>query len=586
MTTAADPAAAATSTSLLHPALLELARLTAGWDPDRRKAAYVAVLRDLIVQSPGMLAAAVDPTTVQTPALALIDQALADVEAGRTDRLIISMPPQEGKSSRVTRAGALWFLKRDPTRRIGIASYAKPLAEGHGGWCRDIIDVHGTDAIVRGGTDLLGLQLRRTARAAGRWSLAGHRGGMLSIGIGGGWTGNPLDVAFVDDPVKDREQADSPVWQERVWSWWTDVLVPRSPKAVIVVMTRWNQQDLAGRLLVDQPGRWRVLNIPAQCEDPATDPLARPAGAFMLSARGRTDAEWEAKKLEVGARSWAALFQGRPAPAEGGIFQWAWIRPYRVPVAPALARVVVAVDPTGGGHDEAGIIVAGRGPDQRTYVVEDRSGPYTAGGQWRVAWLTVLDHEADQLVYEANLVDPVQRKAIPAAWRRMRDQAAALAQAGLLDDDADTGRNRLLDVAARLAGTGDDDVQSATVPPDALADQLEQLLPYAARILEATESGPARVTPVHATRGKRTRAEPMSQAYETGRVSHVGMFPDFEAELVTWQEGQDSPNRLDAGVWAWTALNSSLPARTSRPAGRVQTGPTSGVVPGGIRRGR
>lgn len=79
--------------------------------------------------SPGALAKAIDPDTFQTPALDLIDQALVDVEEGRINRLIISMPRQEGKSPRVTKVGPLWFLTRNPDRRIAVVSHA-PLLNG------------------------------------------------------------------------------------------------------------------------------------------------------------------------------------------------------------------------------------------------------------------------------------------------------------------------------------------------------------------------------------------------------------------------------------------------------------------------
>lgn len=126
---------------------------------------------------------------------------------------------------------------------------------------------------------------------------------------------------IIDDPVKDREQADSVTYRRRVWDWWTDVasarLAPGAP--AIVILTRWHHDDLAARLLKSDTG-WEALNIPAQCEDPATDPLGRPTGVFMDSARGRTTEQWEARKKAAGAATWASLYQGHPTPATGGLF--------------------------------------------------------------------------------------------------------------------------------------------------------------------------------------------------------------------------------------------------------------------------
>lgn len=165
------------------------------------------------------------------------------------------------------------------------------------------------------------------------------------------------------------------------------------------------------------------------------------------------------------------------------------------------------------------------------------------------------------------------------------EQAHALADANLLHVQLDDVDEAILDerlrVCARsLSGHGDDDVTSADDPQTALVAQLTELLgggdglgraSYAARILASPDLGPARVEGVAATRSKKVRAEPASQAYETGQVSHVGYFPALEGEMVTWQEGQDSPNRLDALVWLWTYL-----AVGSAP-GKVATGADTGA---------
>lgn len=543
--------------------------------------------------TPGGLATALDPATVQTAALQLIDQGLADIDAGLIDRLMIDLPPQEGKSSRVARVGTLWALRRNPDRRCAIASYDLDLARGHSQWVRDSILTHGTDAPMAGGIDLLGLGLRAGARAASRFSISGRRGGCVAAGIGGGLTGKPVDWMVIDDPIKDRVEADSLLMRNRVWDWWTDVVIPRlAPGApVILVMTRWHEDDLAGRLIAEDEAlpeedrRWRVIHIPAQCDDPEKDLLGRKLGEFLESARRRTVEQWKRIRRTVGARAWGALYQGRPSPAEGGIFKWDWIRPHRVARrdVPDLQRIVVALDTTGGGHDAAGIVVAGRGEDRRTYVLADVSRQETAGGQWRRGWMACLDYEADVLVYENNLVDPIMRRSAPAAWARMVEQAKALKAAGVLnldldDVDPEVLERRVRKAAEQLTVGGDDDVVSADDPHAALVGQLEAMVPYAVRVLASPVRGPARLSGVRATRGKAIRAEPVSQAYETGQVSHCGVFPALEQELVTWQEGQDSPNRLDALVWAWTYLNGVSTSGTVGSAagrGRISTGPST-----------
>jgi predicted phage terminase large subunit-like protein len=170
------------------------------------------------------------------------------------------------------------------------------------------------------------------------WQLDGREGGVYSAGIGGALTGRPLDGLIVDDPIKDREQADSVPYRERAWDWWLEVGSTRlSPGAFVVfIATRWHEDDPIGRLLAAEDGHlWRVVNIPAQADhdpnDGETDPLGRRPGEFMESARGRTTGQWEAIKVRSGSRTWNALYQGRPAPAEGGTFKRDWWREYSAP---------------------------------------------------------------------------------------------------------------------------------------------------------------------------------------------------------------------------------------------------------------
>jgi predicted phage terminase large subunit-like protein len=279
--------------------------------------------------TPGALAVDLDHTTRQTPALQLIDAELVAVADGRCERLILSMPPQEGKSQRASRRFPTWALTRNPDLRIAIASYELRTARRWGRAIRDDITTHSAR---------LGLAVNPAASAAHEWQLAGHNGGVYSVGIGGALTGRPVDLLVIDDPIKDRRQADSLTYREMVWDWWTDVALTRlAPGApVVVILTRWHEDDLAGRLLAADDGDWRVVNIPAQADhDPGrgeVDPLGRAPGEYMLSARGRTTLDWERKRTAVGSRTWAALYQGRPSPAAGGVFQRGWWREYTTPL--------------------------------------------------------------------------------------------------------------------------------------------------------------------------------------------------------------------------------------------------------------
>lgn len=283
----------------------------------------------------GELAQAIDPGTVQTPALDVIDEALAWAYSSPDARLLISLPPQEGKSSRVTKMGSLWALTRNPETRLGIASYAQSLAEGFGREVRNLVSTFNGD---EGSLDL-GLRIARDNGSARRWQLDGHRGGVVCVGIGSGLTGRPLDAIVIDDPFADAEQAGSSYYRDRVWDWWQSVGAPRlAPGApAIVILTRWHEDDLAGRLVAAEDGsRWRVINIPALADhDPAkgqSDPLGREPGEWLTSARGRTPAEWEQIRIQAGSRVFAALYQGRPSPDQGNVWQRQWWRRYREPL--------------------------------------------------------------------------------------------------------------------------------------------------------------------------------------------------------------------------------------------------------------
>jgi predicted phage terminase large subunit-like protein len=275
--------------------------------------------------TPGALAVALNPGTVQTPALDAIDAALVKAYETPDARLIITMPPQEGKSTRVAGDFPAWWLTRDPDARIVVASYGQSLATRNGSAIR---------SRIASNPEATGLRIAPDNGSKHEWTLDGHVGGVFSIGIGGGLTGRPADLLVIDDPIKDRKEADSETYRQNVWDWWTDVastrLAPGAP--VVVILTRWHEDDLAGRLIKSDDEDWTVLNIPAEADhDPAkgeTDPLGREPGEFMLSARRnkhtgepRTVEQWQRiKRRGLLGATWTSLYQGRPSPASGTLF--------------------------------------------------------------------------------------------------------------------------------------------------------------------------------------------------------------------------------------------------------------------------
>jgi predicted phage terminase large subunit-like protein len=232
-------------------------------------------------------------------------------------------------SQRTSRRFPLWMLRRNPDLRIAIVSYAHSIARRWGRAIRDDINDHGKT---------LNLTINPSSAAAHEWELLGHAGSVYCVGLRGSLTSRPVDLLIIDDPYKDGEQADSEAWQETVEDFWTEVAIPRLGPgvAVVIIQTRWRDDDLSGWLQKRNDGiDWRVINIPAQADhDPAkgeTDPLGREPGEYLVSTRDRTPADWDEKKREVGSRSWNALYQGRPSPAGGNIFNREWWQSYESP---------------------------------------------------------------------------------------------------------------------------------------------------------------------------------------------------------------------------------------------------------------
>lgn len=268
------------------------------------------------------IAAAVDPRTTQTPALDLIDAELEWALATPNARLIITMPPQEGKSTRVGRDFLIRALIDNPDTRVVAASYGQRLAERNGRQVRNAI----------AGCPQFGLSVARDHGSVSEWGIEGYAGGVLSVGRGAGVSGRPADLLVIDDPLKDQAEAESELVRELCWEWWTHTLSARfgADTRVVLIMTRWHADDLAGRLIAD--GGWKVLNIPAQCDNPDSDPLGRRPGEFMVSARGRTREQWELRKRTAGSRAWTSLYQGRPSPPEGGMVKRDWWDYYATPL--------------------------------------------------------------------------------------------------------------------------------------------------------------------------------------------------------------------------------------------------------------
>lgn len=204
----------------------------------------------------------------------LIAEKLEAVECGQIDRLAIFCPPRHSKSELASRRFPAWYLGRHPDHEIICCSYDDDLAMDFG---RNVLDIIESPPYQR---LFPGTSIRPDSRSVERWQTV--QGGVyVSAGVGSGITGRGAHIALVDDPVKNREEADSETQRKRVWEWFTNILYTRLMPggAIVLIMTRWHEDDLAGRLLeAEQSGgdEWTILNLPALARE--DDPLGRKPG--------------------------------------------------------------------------------------------------------------------------------------------------------------------------------------------------------------------------------------------------------------------------------------------------------------------
>lgn len=215
----------------------------------------------------------VDPTYRRPKHIKLLGQYLMAVERGEIKRLIVMMPPRHGKSETTTVKFPAWYLGRHPDRRVIIASHTASLAAR--------FSMRARNDFVQYAPEVWRLEVNPDVSAMHRWDVLDRNdksgkppGGMLAAGIGGPITGQGAHLAIIDDPVKDAEAANSKVQRDAVWDWYRYVLRTRlfPGAAIILVLTRWHEDDLAGRLLKQaeddpQADQWVVLRLPAIAEE-------------------------------------------------------------------------------------------------------------------------------------------------------------------------------------------------------------------------------------------------------------------------------------------------------------------------------
>lgn len=253
---------------------------------------------------------------------ARLTRAVERAEAGEDVRLVVELPPGAGKSSVCSVAFPLWAMARHPDWETVLVSAEASLATKFSRDCRRAI----TSGLVPGVT------ISADSQAVTEWETTAG-GSFVARGVGGQVTGRRARILLIDDPVKNLADASSKVYRERLWDAWQSVLKPRlrAGSVVVLVMTRWHTDDLAGRLLSKSvDAEWEEIRLPAIAED--NDPMGREPGEPLLSPQTDEDAKqalerWDQARAEVGSYVWDALYQQRPSPPGGTTFHsdwWQW----------------------------------------------------------------------------------------------------------------------------------------------------------------------------------------------------------------------------------------------------------------------
>ena len=235
-----------------------------------------------------------------------------------------------------------WYLGKWPEKRVIEVSYNETFAQKFGRRNREKIKEYGEK--------LFGISISKGKDSNEEFELSNNIGGMISRGIMSGVTGNPANLIIIDDPIKNREEADSQTIREKHWDEWQNSIKTRlaAGAKVVVIMTRWHEDDLAGRIIANEENV-AVINLPCEAEE--NDPLGREKGDPLFPEIGK-DKNWlePFKRSYIndptveggGNRAWLALFQGRPSAQEGNMLKrhwWRYWKPKGVDLPPVTVKL-------------------------------------------------------------------------------------------------------------------------------------------------------------------------------------------------------------------------------------------------------
>jgi predicted phage terminase large subunit-like protein len=308
-----------------------------------------------------------------------IAEALEKVERGEIKRLIIQVQPRAGKSQLSSIYFPAWYLGKNPEKEVIIVSYSSELAVDFGGKARAVVE----DPHYK---KIFPLQLAYGSKAKDKWSTQ-QGGSYTAVGIGGALTGRGADVLIIDDPFKNREEANSRVMRDKVYDFYTSTAYTRLEKggSIVIIHTRWHTDDLIGRLLEKQKDggggdEWTILSFPAIAEE---DEEFRKAGEVLWPEKYDLQAMNNVRET-VGTYDWVSLFQQNPIASEAQEFREEFFKYFEEKdIQNKDLEVYVTVDPAiskASKGDNTCIMVVGkeRGkPD--LYKLEDITGHFDPG---------------------------------------------------------------------------------------------------------------------------------------------------------------------------------------------------------------
>lgn len=260
--------------------------------------------------------------------------------------IALNMPPRHSKSMTITETMPSYYLGHFPEDRVIEISYNDTFARKFG--------KKNKEKVRQFGKELFDIEIARDSSAHDEWALHNNIGGMISRGVLAGITGQGADLMIIDDPIKNREEANSETHRQKIWDEWIDSFSTRlHPGAIVIlILTRWHEDDLQGRLLnpeYGEPLNWQVYNFPLEAEE--NDVLGRKAGEPLWPERYGYSFIAERKKYPS---SFNSLYQGRPTSQEGNLLKRDWWQYYDV--LPHIQKRILSVDATFKDEDDSDFV--------------------------------------------------------------------------------------------------------------------------------------------------------------------------------------------------------------------------------------